>query len=95
MKPLEVHLKALPDGHPHLGEQCRPIGVEQSVQGTADAVVGQMRHLLGAEPHVELPAGEVIEEEERLGALHEDIVGAHRDQVDADRVMAGEREREL
>ena len=37
---------------------------------------------------VELAAGEVVEEEQRLGALHEDVVDAHRHQVDADRVVA-------
>ena len=42
-----------------------------------------------------LPHGEVVEEEQRLGALHEDVVDAHRDEVDADRVVAVEREREL
>ncbi len=44
---------------------------------------------------VEPPAGEIVEEEQRLRALHEDVVGAHRDQVDADGVVPVEREREL
>jgi hypothetical protein len=44
---------------------------------------------------VELAAGEIIEEEERLGALHEHVVHAHRHQVDADPVVASERECEL
>jgi hypothetical protein len=39
---------------------------------------------------VELSGGEVIEEEQRLGALDEDVVDAHADQVDADRVVAAE-----
>ena len=39
---------------------------------------------------VELAGGEVVEEEQRLGALHEHVVDAHRDQVDADRVVAVE-----
>ena len=34
--------------------------------------------------------GEIIEEEQRLGALDDEIVGAHRDQVDADAVVAAE-----
>ena len=45
--------------------------------------------------HVELPAREVVEEEERLGALHENVVHAHRDEVDADGVVPLELEREL
>ena len=34
--------------------------------------------------HVELAAGEVVEEEQRLGALHQQVVDAHGDEVDAD-----------
>ena len=34
---------------------------------------------------VELAGGEIVEEEQRLGALHDDVVDAHRDEVDADR----------
>ena len=33
--------------------------------------------------------GEVVEEEQRLGAVHEQVVDAHRDQVDADGVVRG------
>ena len=44
---------------------------------------------------VELRAGEIIEEEERLGALDDQVVGAHRDQVDADAVMAAAVDGEL
>ena len=36
---------------------------------------------------VQLRAGEVIEEEQRLGALHNEIVGTHCDQVDAHPVV--------
>ena len=36
---------------------------------------------------VELAGGEVVEEEQRLGALHDDVVDAHGDEVDADRVV--------
>ncbi len=42
-----------------------------------------------------LPAREVIEKEERLGALHENVVHAHRDEVDADGVVPAVLEREL
>ncbi len=37
---------------------------------------------------VQLAGGVVVEKEQRLGALHHDVVGAHGDQVDADRVVA-------
>jgi hypothetical protein len=33
---------------------------------------------------VELAGGEIVEEEQRLGALHDQIVDAHRDQIDPD-----------
>jgi len=36
---------------------------------------------------VELAGGEVVEEEEGLGALHDEVVDRHGDKVDADRVM--------
>ena len=36
---------------------------------------------------VELAGGEIVEEEQRLGALDDEVVDAHRDQVDADAVM--------
>ena len=39
-----------------------------------------------AVPRIELAGGEVVEEEERLGALHDQVVDAHGDEVDADRV---------
>src|SRR5690606_22529761 len=39
---------------------------------------------------VELGGGEVGEEEQRFGALHQDVVHAHADQVDADGVVAAE-----
>ena len=44
---------------------------------------------------IQLAAGEIVEEEERLGALHEHVIHAHRDEVDADTVVAVEQEGEL
>ena len=44
---------------------------------------------------VELAGREVVEEEQRLGALHDDVVDAHRDEVDADRVVDAGLERDL
>ncbi len=50
---------------------------------------------VGGDVDVEALAHEVVEEEERLGALHQDVVDAHRDEIDADRVVPVEREGEL
>ena len=38
---------------------------------------------------------EVVEEEQRLGALHQDVVDAVIDEVAADRVVASREERDL
>ena len=40
---------------------------------------------------IEPSAGEIVEKKQRLGALHQDVVDAHRHQIDAYRVMAPER----
>ena len=40
---------------------------------------------LAAVVDVERAGGEIVEEEERLRALHDEVVHAHRDEVDADR----------
>ena len=50
-------------------------------------------HRLG-DRHAQLAGGVVVEEEQRLGALHHDVVGAHRHQIDADRVVAAAVDRE-
>ena len=44
---------------------------------------------------IELPGREIVEEEERLGALDDEIVGAHRDEVDADAGMIARIDGEL
>ena len=44
---------------------------------------------------VELPGRVIIEEEQRLGALDDEVVGAHRDEVDADAVVTPGFDREL
>jgi len=36
---------------------------------------------------LELTGGEVVEEEQRLGALHDEVVDAHGNEVDADRLV--------
>src|SRR3546814_2152472 len=40
-------------------------------------------------------AAEIIEEDERLRALHDKVVDAHRHQVDADRVVLAGENRDL
>src|SRR5882724_2841409 len=44
---------------------------------------------------VELAGGEVVEEEQGLGALYQHIVHAHTDQIDADGIVAAEHLRQL
>src|SRR5581483_11045096 len=41
----------------------------------------------GAHLGIELAAGEVVEKEQRLGALHHEIVDRHRNKIDADCVV--------
>ena len=38
--------------------------------------------------HVELAGGQVVEEKQRFGAVHHQVVDAHGDEVDADGVVA-------
>ncbi len=51
----------------------------------------------GRDIDVKTLANVIVEEEERLGALHQDVVDAHRHQIDADGVVLvhGKRELEL
>ena len=51
--------------------------------------------IVGADLRRELAGREIVEEEQRLGALHDDVVDAHRDEVDADRVVAAGLDRDL
>ena len=44
---------------------------------------------------VQLAGGEVVEEEQRLGAADDQVVDVHRDQVDAHGVVPAGQEREL
>jgi hypothetical protein len=52
------------------------------------------RITLAATSTSRLAGGVVIEEEQRLGALHHQVVHAHCDQVDADRVVDAELDRQ-
>ncbi len=49
---------------------------------------GNAGHDLGADRRIEFPAGKIIEEEQRLGSLHHEIIDRHGDEIDADRVVA-------
>ncbi len=40
--------------------------------------------------HVQLAGGEIVQKEQRLGALHQHVVDAHADQIDADGVVPPE-----
>ena len=44
---------------------------------------------------VQFPAAEIVEEKERLRALHDKVVGAHRDEVDADAGVPPRVDRQL
>src|SRR3546814_3745416 len=52
------------------------------------AALGDTRDHRGRDLDIEPAAGEVVEEQQRLRRLHDQIVDAHRDQVDADRVVS-------
>ncbi len=54
-----------------------------------DALDHRLRHV-----DAELAGRVVVEEEQRLRALHDHVVHAHRDQVDADRVVAAGLDRQ-
>ena len=43
---------------------------------------------IGADTRHQLAGGVIVEEEQRLGALDDDVVHAHRHEIDADRVVA-------
>ncbi len=75
------------------GKRARMLGglaADQRAAGAFAAGRDALDHL-GRDVDVEPLADEVVEEEQRLGALHEDVVDAHRDEVDADRVVPAER----
>jgi hypothetical protein len=64
---------------------CRLAAYERA--GRLPATLGDAAHDLDPGLRIE-PAGRVIvEEEERLGPLHDEVVHAHRDKIDADRLV--------
>ena len=77
----------------HAGH-LRGLAADQRAAGFA-AAVGDAGDDWRAGRDVELAGREVVEEEERLGALHDQVVDAHRDEVDADRVVLAGVDRDL
>ena len=63
------------------------LAADQRAAGLAAALGDALDELLDL-VGVELADRDVVEEEQRLGALAHDVVDAHRDEVDADRVEA-------
>ena len=59
------------------------------------AAVGDALDDPRADLRIELATGEIVEEEQRLGALHDEIVDRHGDEIDADRVVAAGLDRDL
>ena len=72
----------------------RGFAADQGAAGLL-AAFGDAADDVGGDGLVQFAAGEVIEEEERFGALHEDVVHAHRHQIDADGAVPAEHEGEL
>ena len=77
----------------HAGHFGR-LAADQRAAGLA-AAFGDRRDDRGGDVIVELPGRIIVEEEQRLGALDDEIVDAHRDEVDADPVMPAGLDRQL
>ena len=52
------------------------------------APFGNTGHDSGGNAVLKMARCEVIQEKQRFGALHDEVIDAHRDQIDADRIMA-------
>ena len=72
----------------------RGLAADQRAAGFA-AALGDAGNDRGGGLGVELAAGKVVQEEQRLGALHDEVVDRHRDQVDADAAMQAGLDRDL
>ena len=42
----------------------------------------------GCDVDIQVPTSEIVKEEQRLGSLHDNIVDAHRDEIDTNRIVA-------
>ena len=80
-----------------VGVHARHLGGLAADEGAAGvaAALGDAGDDGRAGGDLELAAGEIVEEEERLGPLHDQVVHAHRDEIDADAVMLVGGDREL
>ncbi len=72
----------------HAGHRGR-LAAEQRAAG-APTALGDAAQRVGGDLGVEAAHRHVVEEHERLGALHDEVVHDHRDAVDADGVVAPE-----
>ena len=72
----------------------RGLAADQRAAGLP-ATLGDRFDDRGRDVAVELSGRIIIEEEERLGALDDEVVGAHRDEIDADAVMMPALDRQL
>ena len=88
-KAREIIVAALIDaGH------FRGLAADQRAAGLAAGRGDAFDHFR-PDRRIELAAGEIVEKEQRLGALHDEIVDRHGDEIDADRVVAGGFDRDL
>ena len=80
-----------------LGVHARHLGGLAADQRAAglDAAIGYAADDLDADLRIELAGGVVVEEQQRLGALHDQVVDAHRHEIDADRRMQPALDRDL
>ena len=74
----------------HLGG----LAADQRASGLAAAFGNAGNDALG-NTDIELAGSEIVEKEERLGALHHEIVDVHGDEIDADAVMGAGLDGEL
>ena len=88
-KPAEVVIAVLVEpGHfGGLAADQRAAGFPAAFGDAGDDGGGGLR--------IELAAGKIVQEEQRLGALHHEVVDRHRHQVDADAAMQAGLDRDL
>ena len=72
----------------------RRLAADQGAAGLV-AARGDAGDHLPRLPRIQPAGGEVVQEEQRFGALHHDVVDAHRHQVDADGVVDAGLDRHL
>ncbi len=98
------HARAVHRAHAEAGEVVVVLGHDAGVLGhlaaherapRLPATLGDARDDRFDARGIELADGDVVEEEQRLGTGHEDVVRAHRHEVDTDRVVAVHELREL